>query len=597
MRKAVFPFLVLALAVLAHGQNVPASFNLQSYGVRVEPDKRVMAVLATLEMARSLDPRDSGARLIRTPLSDKGNAFREELDRDNAALPEDLRKKISVFVTSYKSRHSKLNDAELVAPFISMAYALQPAPELGDPNVTSDLPGELLDVLDFAPLVREFYRRSTFAGKLNDYVREYSTDADAAVRPSAREMVSELLDYLHTRPRLIYVERVKTTIKKPGSKQAIEGTTSKEHERHFAIVPEKLAPKGTINFLNIRDDYYVIVPPETDLSVSEARRAFLRFVIDALVLEHSNDADPMREWGKTALDEVRKTNSGVSPDPFLAISRSLVAAVDIRARQRIVEQVALQQAQARIAAFKTDDEKKAYTLSTYEPYAASLNDEAMQQLYDDYLRGAVFVFYFYDELKGLETSGFDIAGSLKEMMAGFDAAKEKDRLASTSAARSRAVAAREERKKHPQSADTVASNPVTANLLQIQKTIEAKDYAKADADLKLLLASYPNEPRIYYNLGRVAGLIAVEMTETDKQTTKLREAQDAYSNVIRYATPNTDRALLSLTYLALGRIYEFASEKDYAIKLYDKAIEIGDVPSGGFKDAIAAKQRLLKPQP
>ena len=57
------------------------------------------------------------------------------------------------------------------------------------------------------------------------------------------------------------------------------------------------------------------------------------------------------------------------------------------------------------------------------------------------------------------------------------------------------------------------------------------------------------------------------------------------------------RTPTELTYVALARIYEFANDNEYAVKLYDKAIEIGDVPSGGFRDAIAAKQRLLKPQP
>src|SRR4051794_27931986 len=107
-------------------------------------------------------------------------------------------------------------------------------------------------------------------------------------------MGSELLDYPHTRPQLIYIERVKKTIKAPKGKETIERIEPKEHNRRFFVVPEKLAPKGDINFLNVRDDYYVVVPPETDLSVSEARRAFLRFVVDALVLEHAKEVDPMR---------------------------------------------------------------------------------------------------------------------------------------------------------------------------------------------------------------------------------------------------------------------------------------------------------------
>src|SRR6478736_3680770 len=102
MRKAQVLLALLAAVVSVHAQKVPVGFDLSNYGVRVEPDKRVMAVLAALEMARSLDPKDNGAKLINTPLSDRGAAFRERLAADNSALPEDLRTKISVFVTAFK---------------------------------------------------------------------------------------------------------------------------------------------------------------------------------------------------------------------------------------------------------------------------------------------------------------------------------------------------------------------------------------------------------------------------------------------------------------------------------------------------------------
>ncbi|HEY2846515.1 MAG TPA: hypothetical protein VGI80_01790, partial [Pyrinomonadaceae bacterium] len=583
MRKAAILFFFTALSIAAPAQGVPASFNLETYGVHVEPDKRVMVVLATLEMAQSLDPKDNGARLLKTPLSEKGSAFREELARDNASLPDDLRRKISVFLNSYKKRHANLSDADLIAPFISMAYALQPVPDLADPYVTSDLPGDLQDVLDFAPLVREFYRRSAISGRLNDYVKEYNTVSDATLRPSTRDMVSELLDYLHTRPDLVYAERVKTTVSKPGSKEKLEGFTTKERNRRFFVAPEMLAPNGTINFLNVRDDYYVVVPPETDLSVSEARRAFLRFVVDPIVLQHSKEAEMMREWGKTALDEIRKTDPQVPPDAFLAISRSLVVAIDIREKQYLAERVATNEARQRITGLGKENEnldKKRAISAELEQYKRSLADESTLELYEDYQRGAIFDFYFTDELKGVEDSGFDINGSLREMITSFDGTKEASRLAATAKARRRAIAAREERKKNPQSNTVVASSPLVTRLTEIQKTIDAKDYAKADADLKAMLQTYPNEPRIYYNIGRVAGLTTVDLTDSDKQIAKLREAQEAYSNVIRYATPDTDKGLLSLTYVALARIYEFANQNEYALKLYDKAIELGEVPAG-----------------
>src|SRR5258708_20336579 len=146
------------------------------------------------------------------------------------------------------------------------------------------------------------------SSKLDDYVKEYRSDADGILRTSSREMVSELLDYLHTRPRLVFTEKIKVETKKDNSKKGmIQKIETREHERHFYIVPERLSAKSNINFLNIRDDYYVIVPPDADLSFSDARRAFLQFVIDPLVLDYSKEITFMRDWAKRLLTEQRKT--------------------------------------------------------------------------------------------------------------------------------------------------------------------------------------------------------------------------------------------------------------------------------------------------
>ena len=72
------------------------------------------------------------------------------------------------------------------------------------------------------------------------------------------------------------------------------------------------------------------------------------------------------------------------------------------------------------------------------------------------------------------------------------------------------------------------------------------------------------------------------------------DAKTAYSNVIRTKTSSTDPALLSLTYVALARIFEFSSDNAYAIKLYDEAIKLGDMSGGAFQNALAGKQNLIK---
>src|SRR5437868_6320665 len=107
--------LLLSAGTFAQASQRPvAGFDLANYGVRIEPDKRVMAVLATLEAARTTNEAGESVPIINTPLSAQGNEFRELLKSDFAALNEDLRTKISAFVLGHKRRHADKSDAELV---------------------------------------------------------------------------------------------------------------------------------------------------------------------------------------------------------------------------------------------------------------------------------------------------------------------------------------------------------------------------------------------------------------------------------------------------------------------------------------------------
>lgn len=595
MKKVVLFVFILVFGTNAFAQtNVPTGFDLSNYGVKIEPDKRLMTVLATLEAARTKEASGEEVPAIKTPLSAQGARFREQLKDDLSLLPADLRTKISVFIERYKKAHPKATDSEIVAPFISMAYTLSPVPELADPVITNDLPGELLDVLDFAPLVREFYRRSSFSGNLNDYVKTYIQTSDSKLRNSSKQMVSDLLDYLHTRPQVYYTEKIKTETQKTGSKkQTLQKYEQRNRERRFYIVPEMLAPNGNINFLNIGDDYYAIVPPDTDLSFSEARRAFLQYVFDPMVLSNAKDITGFRPNIKILLDERRKTNPNVSPDVYLAFSRSLVAAADARQLENEKVRIATAQARINIQNKKTDEEKRVVS-SELEKFKQAAADETAAQLSEAYESGAVLAFYFADQLKGLEDSGFDIASSMRDMILSLDTTKETNRLEQNAEARKRAEANRK-----TTIVKTVSiENPITAKLIEITKNIDAKEYAKAEAELKTMLKTNPDESRVHYNLARVASLSAQSIEDTSVRNQKLKEAQQEYSKAvgIEFNKQNPDRVLLSLSYVALAKIHEFFDETEYAAKIYDAAIRVGDVSGGAYREALDGKARLLKNQ-
>ncbi len=582
MKKVFLLAIFFIVSVNAFAQNQPTSFDLTDYGVKIEPDRRLMVVMASLEAA-GLD----------TPLAADGEKFRQKMKTDLLGMDVELRRKMTVFVEQYKRRHPKATNAEIVAPFISMAYTLAPVPDLSDPVRATDLPGDLLEVLDFAPLVREFYRR-VFSAKLDEYVKDYQSAA-LELRPTTIEMVGELLDYLHTKPQLTYIDRIKTQTKNAKGKKTLEKTEIRERTRRFFIVPEMLAPKDTINFRNIGDDYFAIVPPNTNLSQSEVRRAYLQFVIDPLVLTNGKDISTVRDAIKTLLETRRKENPDISPDVFLAVTRSLIAAVDARQIESEKIAIATNQARQKIDRMKTDGERRAVS-AELNKFKETLADETALQLSEAYEKGAVLSFYFADQLKGFEDSGFDIAGSMRDFILSLDATKEANRLIQFADARRRASAAREERRKNGGSQEIIIENPVTKRLLEIDQFTRAKNYVESEKQLKLLLAANPSDSRIYYNLGRVTSLSAEGIADTEARKRRLSEAKEYYTNVIRSASPTTDAALLSLTYVALARIYEFFGETEYAIKIYETAIKIGDVRDGALKEAVAARERLMKEQ-
>ena len=210
------------------------------------------------------------------------------------------------------------------------------------------------------------------------------------------------------------------------------------------ILPDLLAPRGAINFRIIADDYYAVVPEGTDPTSSELRRAYLQYVIDALVLRFNKDIALRREQVKQLLTERQKAGAQVSPDVFLSVSRSLVTAADARYEEMRRLELLSRDARARLAAAKTEADK-ATIAKTAQAEMKAIQDETVARLAEEYEKGAVLSFYFADQLKGIESAGFDLANFFPDMIASFDPVREAKRLAENAETVQRAIAAREAR--------------------------------------------------------------------------------------------------------------------------------------------------------
>ena len=568
-----------------------ASFDLSDYGVSFAPDPRLIVVMAALDAA-GFDP---------TPLGREPSVFRARVRQDQAGLDVDLRQRLRGFF-----EHNKLpaaaTPAEQAARYVSLAYALGPPPTFEAADRNEDLPGGVLDVLDFAPLVREFYRRSGIDERLVSYTRAYQSEGDRLRQPTA-EMVRSLISYLHTRPILITNERVLVRAPAAKKKNGLRTYSLREHERNFFIVPDLLATPGTINLRVIADDYNAILPEGTDPTSSELRRAYLRFVLDPLVLRFNKEIAERRDPVKQLLKERETAGASVTPDVFLAVSRSLVAAADSRYSELLKLQMIAINARSRLSKAK-DDAARAAIGKEAQTAISGVEDDTIAQLADEYERGSVLAFYFADQLKGIETSGFDIANFLPDMIASFDPVREAKRPSEYANARARSMAARQARlarRSEPEptvysGAEAAKAAALVKSLAEIETVLRQKDYTGAEARLRELIKDYPREPRVFYAVAQTASIAAADATDENVQAQRLNNALSNYRLAVAAATPETDRALLSRAHEAMGRIYAFMEKRDDAANEFDEAIKIGPVEGGAHQQALEGKQKLNPPK-
>jgi hypothetical protein len=560
-------------------------FEISEYGVDFVADQRLIVVMAALEAA-GYDPVPAG----RAPSS-----FRTKLRKDLANLDPDLRTRLKTFYERNRLP-APATAAEQAARYISLALALGPAPTFEAPARSEDLPAGLLEVLDFAPLVHEFYRRSGIDEHMVEYVRSYQAEGDRLRAPTS-EMVRGLLNYLHTRPLTKSSERVEVKNPKKGSKE--KTYTFREKDRRFFIIPDLLGARGAINFRIIADDYYAVVPEGTDPASSELRRAYLQYVIDALVLRFNKDIALRREQVRQLLNERQKAGAQVSPDVFLTVSRSLVTAADARYDEMRKLETLSRDARASLARAKTEADRVALG-KTATAEMKSIQDETIARLAEEYEKGAVLSFFFADQLKGIESTGFDLANFFPDMMASFDPVREAKRLTDNAEVLQRAMAAREariaaRRSQAEVSVDSGRESALVKDLSFIEDTLKNKDYNEAETRLREMLKQYPGEARIFFALGQTASLSATDATDEQVRDERLNRALGHYRMAVAAASPETDKATMSRAHESMGRINAFLENKAEAAKHFDEAIKLGDVPGGAYRQALEGKQKLSQP--
>jgi tetratricopeptide (TPR) repeat protein len=575
----------------------PAS--LTDYGIEIGPEPRLIVMMAALDAA-GWDP---------TPAGERPSVFRELLRKDQAALDPVLRRRLQDFYERHALKDVADNPAtpqdesvhytpaDQVARYVSLAYTLGQPPVFDAPPRSDDLPGGVLDVLDFVPLLREFYKQSGMDARLNGYVQMHRAAGDEMRAPTI-DMARYVLAYLNTRPETFITERVVVTDpaqsgkKKKDEKKVV---VAHERDRRFRIVPDLLAAPGAINFRAVGDDYYAIVPSGTDPRLSESRRAYIQFIVDPLVSRFSRDVSARRDDIKQLLEHERaRKGADLSPDIFLAVSRSLVAAADVRMDETLRLRVLQIETSRRLQQAK-DQAAKDAALRESKERTSAIEDSATVQLADAYEHGALLSFYFAEQLRGFEGSGFDIANFITPMMADLKLERELNRPAEFAEAVTRI---RESRRRAAEAARKNASptdEPRAAlikSLKDVDDLLRVHNYEEAETRLAALKDQYREEPLVYFALGQAASLSAQDAFDETLQAERLNSALAHFRQAILFSTPDTDPSVALRAHLASGRILAHLERRDEAAREFDAVIASSNPADQWHQEALAEKKKL-----
>jgi hypothetical protein len=345
-----------------------STLSLDEYGVSVGAEPRLVAVMAALEAA-GFDPVPG-----RQP-----SLFRARVRQDQSELDPELRARLRRFHELHRLKDAGATPAREAARYVSLAFALGPPPTFDAPARGDETYEAVADVLDFAPLVREFYRAG-FEERLPAYLAEHRAEGDRMRRPTA-EMVRSVLNYLHTRPITTVLERVAAPrpAEKDRKKDERPAIATRERDRRFVVVADLFGPPGAINFRVIRDDYFVVVPAGLDPSTPEVRRAYLQYVVDPLILRYGREIAARRADVQALLDErARQSPNLALPGVFESVARSLVAAAD--ARMTAVARLEELSQEARAELQKTPAGERASLAARVQARRAEIEEDAAAEL-------------------------------------------------------------------------------------------------------------------------------------------------------------------------------------------------------------------------
>ena len=544
------------------------NLTLEDVNTVIAIDKRVIVMMAALNVA-GYDYEPGGRAL---------SVVRQQLRNDLRAIRPELVQRIR----SYFQAHRKgANDAAAVAPYLSLALSMTDPPAFTIDVAADRLPEDVREITDFALILEEFYRETSFSRLLPKYVETYVKVAETYGQ-SAGLALGTVLTYLHTEPVLelppLYVPR---RTERPKKGAPIERISIPNRVRQFVILPDLLNATGAANLRIVRDTYYLLLGPTVEPNVEAMRRAFISFVIDPLTEKQVREVSAIRGDLRKLMESRggRLDQEYAQRSAYFLLTDSLVRATD--ARMDVVG------------------------LAARRP---SSEDEALYELSLGYDRGAVLVYHFYEQVKAFEPVGVNIRDYFASLLKNIDFTRESARLTEYATRLERVKKLRTEATLAPAPKPTIgnADEKLVSQIVDADRLMKARSYESARLLLETALRENPNNARVLFGLAEVASKQATSLEDADRVEEALFAAIEYYRQAVKNAAPETEQWLAQRSYVAAARILDFIAENNPAlaerlaadaVAAYEAALRIGKVEGGAFEEAEKAlRERPQKPK-
>jgi tetratricopeptide (TPR) repeat protein len=551
----------------------PAELN-----VRIEADVRTFVVMAALNIA-GYDYEMGG------PLS----PVRQELRKDLTKVNPQLKSALADFVKAH--RRAGADEASDASRYAALSLLMTQPPSFSiyqrDENT---IPEDLRPLVDerFLNLIRQFYTSSGIKELIPKYM-EVGKAFSTAYRRPVGGMIYDILEYLHARPQPTIDMR--PLVISSGSEQragtAKQSVVARTRTRHVFVIPELLIPAGSafvrddllnqkeeLIYRRVGDDYIVVVGPSRTFHSEAVRRALIRFMIDPIIERRLRTSLEYKDAIVNLVSSVPTAQKPFGSSVYLVIRESLAVATE--ARMRVIE--------------------AKQTRSNYN------EEDAVFDLAQAYLRGAVLVFHFYEALQGLEKVGISIEDFYDQMLATtkFDReamrAKEFEPIVAKVSARRASTAKSESREA---TAAAAMANTIAGKILLSDDLIRQRRFGDAQSILSEILKLEPKNARALYGMAQVVSQVpsgpeadpnAEENDKIQAQHERLEQAIKLYRGAIENAS-SSEKWLTQWCHVLVGRILDFQDFRTDAILEYEKAIALGVLENGAYKEAVEGKQR------